>query len=299
MSAATRTPRPPAAPGRPAPAAARPRRLPRPTPGGVLAAVLGVFLAVVWLMPLVWAVLTSLKPEAETTAVPLRWLPLEPTFAAYQAVIERGDLQRWLLNSVVVSVLVTALTLVVCVLAAYACSKTEFPGRSWLFALFVAGILVPPQALIVPLFDQMSVLGMVDTYWGVALPQVVAPVMVFILKRFFDAIPRDYEEAARLDGAGHLRVLWSVVAPMSGPVLAAVGIFTFVQAWNNFLWPFVATADPALMTVPVGLGTVQGSYGIQYAQEMAAAVLGALPLIAVFLLFQRHVVRGVTDAGLK
>ncbi|MDA0564053.1 carbohydrate ABC transporter permease [Streptomonospora sp. S1-112] len=250
-------------------------------------------------MPLVWAVLTSLKPEAETTAVPLRWLPLEPTFAAYQAVIERGDLQRWLLNSVVVSVLVTALTLVVCVLAAYAFSKTEFPGRAWLFALFVAGILVPPQALIVPLFDQMSVLGMVDTYWGVALPQVVAPVMVFILKRFFDAIPRDYEEAARLDGAGHLRVLWSVVVPMSGPVLAAVGIFTFVQAWNNFLWPFVATADPALMTVPVGLGTVQGSYGIQYAQEMAAAVLGALPLVAVFLLFQRHVVRGVTDAGLK
>jgi len=277
----------------------RPRRRSTVAPGGAAVAVMAVFLAVVWLMPLVWAVLTSIKPEGETTAVPLRWLPLEPTFEAYRTVIARGDLQQWLLNSTIVSVLVTALTLVLCVMAAYAFSKTEFPGRKWLFALFVAGILVPPQALIVPLFDEMTVLGLVDTYWGVALPQVVAPVMIFILKRFFDAIPRDYEEAARLDGAGHLRVLWSVVVPMSGPVLAAVAIFTFVQSWNNFLWPFVSTTDPALMTVPVGLGTVQGAYGIMYAQQMAASVLGALPLIVVFMLFQRQVVRGVTDAGLK
>ncbi|PSK91358.1 carbohydrate ABC transporter membrane protein 2 (CUT1 family) [Murinocardiopsis flavida] len=281
-------------------AAGRPRRRRvRVRPGGVLATVSVLFLAVVWLLPLVWAVLTSLKPEGETTAVPVRWLPLEPTLEAYRAVIARGDLQQWLLNSTVISTGVTVLTLVVCVLAAYAFSKVPFPGSSWLFALFIAGILVPAQVLIIPLFDEMTVLGLVDTYWGIALPQVVAPVMVFILKRFFDAIPRDYEEAARIDGAGHLRILWNVVLPMSLPILAAVGIFTFVHAWNNFLWPFVATTDPALMTVPVGLGTVQGAYGIQYAQNMAAAVLGALPLIAVFLLFQRQVVRGVTDAGLK
>ncbi|QBI53352.1 carbohydrate ABC transporter permease [Streptomonospora litoralis] len=282
-----------------APPSPQPRSRFKVTPGGVAVAVLALFVAVVWLLPLVWAILTSIKPEPETTAVPVRWLPLEPTFEAYRTVIARGDLMQWLGNSVIVSVLVTGLTLITCVMAAYAFSKTEFPGRKWLFALFIAGIMVPPQALIVPLFDEMTVLGLVDTYWGVALPQVVAPVMIFILKRFFDAIPRDYEEAARLDGAGHLRVLWSVVVPMSGPVLAAVGIFTFVQAWNNFLWPFVSITDPALMTVPVGLGSVQSAYGILYAQQMAASVLGALPLIVVFLLFQRQVVRGVTDAGLK
>ncbi|KIH98570.1 sugar ABC transporter permease [Streptomonospora alba] len=287
-------------PGTPAgPASARPRRRFKVTPGGAAIAVLALFLAVVWLLPLVWAILTSLKPEPETTAVPVRWLPLEPTFEAYRTVIARGELMQWLMNSVIVSVMVTVLTLVTCVMAAYAFSKTEFWGRKWLFVLFIAGILVPPQVLIVPLFDEMTFLGLVDTYWGVALPQVVAPVMIFILKRFFDAIPRDYEEAARIDGAGHLRVLWNVVLPMSVPILAAVGIFTFVQAWNNFLWPFVATTDPALMTVPVGLGTVQSAYGILYAQQMAASVLGAVPLIVVFMLFQRQVVRGVTDAGLK
>ncbi|GAA4888441.1 carbohydrate ABC transporter permease [Streptomonospora salina] len=287
-------------PGPPAGLASpQPRRRLKVTPGGAAIAVLALFLAVVWLLPLVWAILTSLKPEPETTAVPVRWLPLEPTFEAYRTVIARGELMQWLMNSVIVSVMVTGLTLVTCVMAAYAFSKTEFWGRQWLFALFIAGILVPPQVLIVPLFDEMTFLGLVDTYWGVALPQVVAPVMIFILKRFFDAIPRDYEEAARIDGAGHLRVLWNVVLPMSVPILAAVGIFTFVQAWNNFLWPFVATTDPALMTVPVGLGTVQSAYGILYAQQMAASVLGAVPLIVVFMLFQRQVVRGVTDAGLK
>ncbi|GAB3205053.1 carbohydrate ABC transporter permease [Marinactinospora thermotolerans] len=293
MSAPTATLRP----SRGATEGSRPR--PRITAGGAMVTVSALVLAVVWLIPLVWAVLTSLKPEGETTAVPIRWLPLEPTLEAYRLVLARGDLQRWLVNSTVISTVVTVLTLVVCVLAAYAFSKTRFPGRRALFALFLAGILVPPQVLIVPLFDEMTFLGLVDTYWGVALPQVVAPVMVFILKRFFDAIPRDYEEAARLDGAGHPRILWSVVLPMSGPILAAVAIFTFVQSWNNFLWPFIAATDPALMTVPVGLGSVQGAYGIQYAQNMAAAVLGALPLLVVFLLFQRQVVRGVTDAGLK
>ncbi|MDA2803012.1 carbohydrate ABC transporter permease [Nocardiopsis suaedae] len=298
MSAPTEA-APAAAPRTAAPVPQAPRRRRRISPTGAAATVSAVVLALLWLLPLVWAVLTSLKPEAETTAVPIRWLPVEPTVEAYRLVIARGDIQQWLVNSTVISVLVTALTLVMCAMAAYAFSRTSFRGRNALLLLFIAGIMVPPQVLIVPLFDQMRLLGMVDTYWGVALPQVVAPVMIFILKRFFDAIPRDYLEAAHLDGAGHLRVLTSVVLPMSGPILAAVGIFTFVQAWNNFLWPFVATTDPALMTVPVGLGTVQGAYGIQYAQQMAAAVLGAAPLIAVFMVFQRQIVRGVTDAGLK
>src|SRR5690606_8411387 len=111
--------------------------------------------------------------------------------------------------------------------------------RRWLFAAVLAGIMVPPQVLIVPLFDEMRALGLVDTYWGMILPQLVAPAMVFILKKFFDGIPRDYEEAAELDGASRLRIFWSVVLPMSRPILAAVGIFTFISAWNNFLWPFI------------------------------------------------------------
>ncbi|PSL05228.1 carbohydrate ABC transporter membrane protein 2 (CUT1 family) [Haloactinopolyspora alba] len=281
--------------------AARPARGagPRWSFGSAAVAVGAALLAVVWLIPLAWALSTSLKPEAETTRIPLSLLPSTVTVDAYTSVLSNGDIVRWFWNSTVVSVLVTVLTLVVSVLAAYGFSRTRFPGRSVLFAIVVAGILVPPQVLIVPLFDEMVTLGLVDTYWGIALPQVVAPIMVFILKKFFDGVSRDYEDAARVDGASRLRIVWSVILPMSKPILVAVAIFTFIQAWNNFLWPFIVTTDPQMMTIPVGLANVQGSYGLRYAQVMASAVLGGLPLLVVYALFQRHVIRGVGDAGIK
>ncbi|WP_433697923.1 carbohydrate ABC transporter permease [Nocardiopsis sp. CA-288880] len=275
------------------------RRLPRVTAGSAALYTVAALAALAWLLPLLWAIDTSLKPEGETTLLPVTWSISEPTLEAYRLVLARGDLVRWTVNSTVTTVIVTVLTLVLCVLAAYGFSRFDFRGRGWLFALVIGGVLIPPQTLIVPQFVLMTQLGLVDTYWGVALPQVVAPVFVFILKRFFDAIPREYEDAARMDGAGAARILWSVVLPLSRPVLTAVGIFTFIGAWNNFLWPFIVTTDPEMMTLPVGLGTVAGQYGVQYAQVMASAVLGAVPLLLVFLLFQKNIVTGVAGAGIK
>ncbi|MDR7277484.1 carbohydrate ABC transporter permease [Catenuloplanes atrovinosus] len=260
---------------------------------------LGVAVAILWLIPLAWAIDTSIKPEGETTRVPVTWIPDVFTLDAYRDVFTASDVPLWLLNSLVVATGVTVLTLAAASLAAYGFSRLDFPGKNWLFALILAGIMVPPQALIVPLFHQMQSLGLIDTYWGIILPQLAAPVIVFILKKFFDGLPREYEQAAALDGASRLRMFWSVVLPMSRPVLAAVGVFTFVGAWNNFLWPFIVISDPDLMTVPVGLGTVQSSYGLRYAEVMASAVIGGLPLVVVYAFLQRHVIRGVGDAGLK
>ncbi|HIY39535.1 MAG TPA: carbohydrate ABC transporter permease, partial [Candidatus Nocardiopsis merdipullorum] len=248
---------------------------------------------------LLWAFATSIKPEGETTLMPPSWFTSNATLDAYVAVLGRGDIIRWITNSLITTVMVTVLTLIVSVLAAYGFSRFDFRGRPGLFALIIGGILIPPQTLIVPQFVLMTQLGLVDTYWGITLPQVVNPVFVFVLKRFFDAIPREYEDAAKIDGAGPVRVLWNVVLPLSRPIMAAVGIFTFIGAWNNFLWPFLVTTDPEMMTLPVGLGTVAGDYGIQYAQVMASAVIGAIPLLVVFLLFQRHIVTGVAGAGIK
>jgi multiple sugar transport system permease protein len=267
--------------------------------GGTALTVLGLALALLWLIPLAWALDTAIKPESETTRVPLTWLPDVFTLDAFRSVFTEGGIQRWLFNSVIVAVGVTVLTLVLASLAAYGFSRTDFPGRRWLFWLVLAGIMVPPQALIVPLFDEMQALDLVDTYWAMILPQLAAPVMVFILKKFFDGLPREYEEAADLDGASRIRIFWHVVLPMSRPVLAAVAVFIFITTWNNFLWPFIAVTDPDLMTVPVGLATVQSSYGLRYAQLMASALLGGLPLIVLYAILQRHVIRGVADAGLK
>ncbi|WP_100448366.1 carbohydrate ABC transporter permease [Glycomyces xiaoerkulensis] len=289
---------------RPRTSKAKPRPLPRKrkriTAGSALVYISAFFLALLWLVPFLWALSTSFKTETDASlGQPIRWLPPEWSVEGYRTVLERGDHVTWMINSTVVSTIVTVLTLVLCVLAAYAFSRLEFPFKRTIYGVILAGIMIPPQAIIIPLFDVVSSLKMVDTYWGLALPQVVAPVMIFILKRFFDGIPRDYEEAATLDGAGHLRILRSVILPLSGPILAAVGIFTFILSWNNFLWPLLVANDPSIMTLPVGLGVVAGGYGLFYAQNMAAAVLGALPLLIVFLIFQKQIVRGVAGVGLS
>jgi len=159
--------------------------------------------------------------------------------------------------------------------------------------------MVPPQILIVPLFTEMDALGFVDTYQGIILPQIASPLGVFIFKQFFDGIPHELEEAAIVDGASRLRVYWQIWMPLARPAIAAVGIFTFVLSWNNFIWPFVVVTDTDMMTIPVGLATVQSSYGLRYADIMASAVLGGIPLLIVFLFFQRQIVQGIASSGLK
>ncbi|MFE7378899.1 carbohydrate ABC transporter permease [Streptomyces zhihengii] len=268
-------------------------RLPRLLTGTAL-----TVLAALWLLPFLWAVLTSLQSEQDVSSSGLSPVKGALTFAAYRQILERGNVPAWAFNSLLVAGLVTLITVAVSTLAAYGFSRGTFRGRRALLAVTVAAIMVPPQLLVVPLFDQMLTFGLVDTYAAIILPQVVAPMMVFILKRFFDGIPRELEDAARIDGASETRVFLSVVLPLSRPIVSAVAIFVFIGAWNNFLWPFVVTNDPGLMTLPVGLATVKDAYGIQYAQSMASALLAALPLIVVFLVFQRRIVASVATTGL-
>ncbi|MEW1683389.1 carbohydrate ABC transporter permease [Streptomyces sp. T12] len=265
----------------------------------VLALAVLAALALTWLLPMAWAVLTAFKSEQDASD-PLHWIWPQGGFTldGFRTVVGRGDLPLWMWNSFFVAAAVTIVTVAVSAAAGYAFSRTLFKGRRGLFALTVASILVPPQMLIVPWFQQMLTLNLVDTYAAVILPQTVAPVMVFILKKHFDTIPRELEEAARLDGAGHARIFWSVMLPLSRPMLAAVSIFVFIGAWNNFLWPFVSTSDPALMTLPVGITAVKDAYGVNYAQTMASSVLAALPLVLVFVFFQRHIVKSVATTGL-
>ncbi|MFJ8865170.1 carbohydrate ABC transporter permease [Streptomyces sp. NPDC102473] len=273
-------------------------RRPRWTPGRIVLLVVALILTAAWLLPLAWAVATSLKPEGDTTRTPLSWIGSRVTFDAYSKVWESGDLMVWLMNSAYISVMTTLLTVVTCAMAAYGFTRTDFRGRRLLYGLVLAGIMVPPQVLIAPLFREMVQLGLVDTYWGVILPQVAVPAMVFILVKFFEGVPRELEEAAFVDGAGRWRVFWTIVIPLSRPVLAAVAIFTFISTWNNFLWPFLVTTDPGGMTLPVGLVNVQSTFGVRYAQIMASLVIAGTPLLIVFAFFQRQIVRGIAHTGL-
>jgi multiple sugar transport system permease protein len=266
------------------------------TNSGIFAILLVV--TVLWLIPLAWSLDTALKPESETTIIPLTWLSSHFTLQAFANTLSSSDLPRWYFNSILTSVVIALATVVLASMAAYAFSRIPFRGRGVLFWIILAGIMIPGQVLIVPLFALMQSFGLVDTYLGIILPQIASPFAVFIFKQFFDGIPHDYEEAARMDGASRLRVYWQVLLPLARPAVATVAILTFVASWNNFIWPFIVITDTKMMTIPVGLATVQTSYGIRYAEIMASALLGGLPAVIVFLFFQRQIVEGLAG-GLK
>jgi multiple sugar transport system permease protein len=260
------------------------------------AAVLVVF-ALIWLVPLLWAVDTALKPNSETTTA--TWLIDNPTLASFRALFAQGDIFNWYAASFITSTVTAAATVLTASMAAFALSRLRFRYRQAAFIFVLAGIMIPGQALIVPQYREMGSFHLLNTYWAVILPQIPLAVAVFIFKQFFDGLPAELEEAARIDGAGFFRIYSRVIMPLTRPVVSAVAIFTFVWTWNNLLWPLLVLNNPKLMTIPVGIATVQGAYGIRYADTMASSILAALPLLLLFLFFQRRMIEGIANTGLK
>jgi multiple sugar transport system permease protein len=259
-----------------------------------------VVFSVLWFIPSLWALKTSLTSNATSSigAGPILqdW---HLTLASYTTLLKGGDIWNWYLASVVTSVVTVLLTVFFGSMAAYALSRLEFRGRRLVFLLIIAGVMIPPQVLIVPVFSELNAVGLLNTYWSVILPQVPAVIAVFVFKQFFDGLPKDFEEAARIDGAGFWTTYRSIILPLSRPVIGAMSIVTFVGVWNNLILPLFVLSNPKLMTIPVGLATVQGSYGQRLSDIQASSILGALPLVILFLIFQRRIVEGVAGSGLK
>ena len=261
---------------------------------------LTLLFAFVWFFPIYWMLVTSLKEETQTIAAVPTWIPQPFDFSAYSYVLLNSPILRWYLNSAITSLLITFFVLLLAMLVAYAISQLEFPGKKWFFWIILAGFMIPFQASIIPLFMFMNQLGLVNSYAGVVLPQLAAPVAVVIYKQFFDQVPREIGDAARIDGASEFQVLFGMYLPLNWGITRALGIITFISAWNNFFWPFLITSSTPMLTIPVGITQVQSSYGVAYANSMATAVLAALPTVGAYLIFQRRVTEGVmATVGLK
>lgn len=260
--------------------------------------VLTVF-ALIWLVPFVWAVITSFRPEGEIANHPTSWWSSHWTVAAYRTVIGTTDIWTWYLNSFVISVLSVVLTVLFGSMMGFALARTRFRGHAAISGLILAGLMIPSQVLILPQFQEFRVAHLLNTYWAIVLVAVPAPVAVFVFAAFLRGIPVSLIESARLDGAGWFRIYSRICMPLCRPAVSAVAIFTFVSTWNNFLWPLLVLSNTKQMTIPVGLATVQGGFGLLYAEIMASAILGLLPLLVVFLLFQRRIVQGVASTGIK
>jgi multiple sugar transport system permease protein len=268
-----------------------------PTIGKVCAWVAAAIIAIAWLMPMLWALDTSIKPESETLIYPPEWVPSRVTGEAYTAVLSAGEIIKWFVNSTIVSVAVTVMTIFTSAWAAYAFARLPFRGRGFLYALTIAGIMVPGNVLVVPLFQEMLALKMVDTYWGIILPQVAAPVMVYILKKFFEALPRELEDAALVDGANRWRIFWQIVLPLSRPILAVVSIFSIVAAWKDFIWPLLVLQNPEVQTLSVALQRFEPDTPINL--MLAGLVIASVPMVVAFLIFQRQILAGLTAGSLK
>jgi multiple sugar transport system permease protein len=264
-----------------------------------LAATCLTLFALIWLVPFLWALITSLRPDNDISAHPMRIWPDNWNFDAYRAAWKSSPIGYWYINSFIISTLAVIFTVIVCSMVAFALVNLHFRGKNAVFALILAGLMLPTEALILPQFMEFRALHLLGTYWGIVLPAVALPVAVFVFHAFIKGIPVALIEAARLDGASWWRVYYQVVMPLCRPAVAAVAILTFITSWNAFLWPLLVLTQTKSQTIPVGLQGLIGGAAIQYAETMASAVLGILPLLAVFLLLQRQIVQGVANTGIK
>lgn len=252
--------------------------------------------AVTWLIPILWMVSMAVSSNAALQQNSQSLLPTGFTLSNLATVFTTGNLARWFLNSAVVTIAVTALTVLFCSMAGYAFAKVQFPGRHVLLVLVLAGLMVPKEAMFIPLFLEFSGVDAQNTYPALILPRLAAPLGVFLMTQFFRTIPDEVEEAARLDGAGRWRTFSAVMLPLARPATASLAIFTFVLTWNDYLWPLVISTRAEWFTVTTGIASLQSNFAptTNLGDLMARGLVGSLPLVIVFLLFQRQLIRGIT-----
>ena len=268
---------------------------------GLVATIITVLGAIFWAFPLYWAVITTLKVENDIVQPGIELWPKRFTLDAYTHVLFNTKIGTWYINSLVTAVSVTVLVVMMSALAGYAISQLKFPGRRILWWIILASFMIPIPALIVNHFVLISQFKLFNTWLGVILPQLVyGPVTVIIYKQFFDSVPKELREAAKIDNANEFQMFFKLYLPMNWGITTALAIITFIGAWNQFLWPFLAVTDERMMNVTVGITQVTDAFGVKYARDLGSAILAGLPVAIVYLIFQRKVTEAIMlSAGIK
>ncbi len=256
--------------------------------------------AVFWAFPLYWGLITTFKPEYDIVKPGVELWPRHFTLENYWHVLTTTKIGIWYVNSLVTSAGVTVIVLAMSAAAGYAISQLDFPGRRFFWGLILASFMVPIPALIVTHFELMSAFGWINSWAGVIAPQLIAPITIIIYKQFFDSVPKDFREAAAIDGANEFQLLFRIYLPMNRGITTAHAIITFIGAWNLFLWPFLAVTEEDKMNITVGITQVHDAFGVSYGRDLAVAMLAALPVAIVYLIFQRRVTQAIMlSAGIK
>ncbi len=251
--------------------------------------------ALVWLIPMMWMAALALTDNRALVRETTSFSAENFTLDNFLGVFNIGLTGQWFINSAIVTGITTAATVLLCAMAGYAFAKIDFAGKAIVYASVLAGLMIPKEAMFIPLFTMVAEWDLHNSYSALILPRIAAPLGVFLMTQFFSKVPDEVEEAARLDGAGPWRIFFSVMLPLARPSMVALAIFTFVQTWNDYLWPLVSATRAEMFTITTGLASLQGNFAqaTELGSLMARGLVGSLPLLIIFILFQRHLIRGI------
>lgn len=255
--------------------------------------------AVLSLLPIIWMVSASLMPSGEASTFPPKLFPSTVTFSHYYDLFTRLSLGRYLFNSAFIAIIVTGLSLIINAMAGYAFAKLRFRGRDQVFRALSAGLVLPVQVSMLPLFLLLKNMGLINTYWGVIIPGLASIFGIFLIRQYAISIPDEMLDAARVDGASEMRIFWSIVIPGILPILATLAIWTFLSTWNDFMWPLIVLSDESHYTLPVALANLAGEHVQDTELMMAGSVITVIPVMLVFLFLQRYYIQGVMAGSVK
>lgn len=269
-----------------------------------LMTLVALLLAIAWALPLLWVVTGAFKGHFDIVGPERHFLPLDPTFRNWQNLVDpQGravSILRSTFNSLVVASVSTAGALVISSMAGYAFARLPFPGRGPLFIVLLATMMIPFEVILVPLFLQFHRLGLLDSYPALVLPHMVSVLGIFLMRQFIQNVPRDLEEAARIDGANAWQIYYQIVLPLTRPALATLAVFVFLEAWNDFLWPLIVIGSPDKQTLPLALITFRSAYSdLDYGTVLASVILAVTPPLLFFVFAQRLVIQSISRVGLK
>ncbi|MFD0675557.1 MULTISPECIES: carbohydrate ABC transporter permease [unclassified Paenibacillus] len=256
-------------------------------------------LAVCFLIPVIWMLFVSVKTEGTPIKTLIDWFLPPYTFDNYANVLAKTPILRWMGNSLFIALIKTVLTVLFTSLAAFAISKLDFHYKHTIFLFFIAGLMIPGEATIIPLYAVVKEMNLLDSYLGIILPGIAAPLGVIILKSFFDGVPKELVESAEMDGCGSFKIYSHIALPLAKPALSSIAIFTFIGSWNNFLWPYLSITSEELYTLPVGIPTLLSNYTVDYVTPMTVNAITSIPVIITFMLFEKQIVKGISFSGIK
>lgn len=261
---------------------------------------LTVLLAVIFVIPLVWMFVVSFKPEGVSAITISEWVDFSNlTLQNYKKVLTESQILRWTYNSVVIGAITTIITVLISSLAAFAFSRKSFKTKGFWFILCASGLLIPTEAMLIPLYETVLNLDMLDSKWGIILPSLTNPLGLILIMQFMNGLPKDYMEAAQIDGCKDLRLWWSIYMPLTRSAMISIGIFYFIMSWNNFIWPYIIINTEENMVLATGLPTFLANNVLHVNTIMTASAIAAIPTMIVYVLLQKHIVQGVSMTGVK